>query len=162
MSVRIGIGHDCHRLAIGNHLIIGGIEIPHDRAAVAHSDGDVLLHAVTDAILGALADGDLGDHFPDSDPAHAGRSSREMLLEVWDKARQSGWHLVNLDCTVMLERPKLGPLKARIREALAELLGASPDQISVKAKTAEGIGSIGREETVEACCVVLLRKGGEI
>lgn len=158
MAFRVGIGHDCHRLAIGNHINLGGIEIPHDRTTVAHSDGDVLLHAVTDAILGAIADGDIGEHFPDTNPAEAGRSSREMLAEVWRRARDAGWQLVNLDCTVILERPKLGPFKSQIREALAELLEASPEQISVKAKTAEGVGPVGREESVEACCVVLLRK----
>ncbi|MCS7237101.1 MAG: 2-C-methyl-D-erythritol 2,4-cyclodiphosphate synthase [Thermoguttaceae bacterium] len=162
MDMRVGIGHDSHRLTIGSHLNLGGITIPHDRTTIAHSDGDVLLHAVTDAILGALAQGDIGEHFPDTEPAEAGRSSREMLLAVWKRATDQGWRLVNLDCTVILERPRLGPLKAEIREQLAALLGAKPEQISVKAKTAEGVGPVGREEAVEAHCVVLLRKGTDV
>lgn len=158
MDMRVGIGHDSHRLAIGSHINLGGLEIPHDRTTVAHSDGDVLLHAVTDAILGALAEGDIGEHFPDTEPAEAGRSSREMLLQVWKKATDQGWQLVNLDCTIILERPRLGALKSEIRQQIAELLGATVDQVSVKAKTAEGVGPVGREEAVEAHCVVLLRK----
>lgn len=135
---------------------IGGVEIPADYSLVGHSDADVLLHAVTDALLGAAALGDIGELFPDSDPAHLGRDSAEMLAAAYAQVRQAGYRLVNVDCTVFAQRPKLSPYKESIRRRLAALLDLPLDRVAVKAKTGEGVGPIGREEAVEAQCVVLI------
>lgn len=155
-QVRVGIGHDIHRLGPGGPLRLGGVDVPHDRAMVGHSDADVLLHAVTDALLGAAALGDIGDRFPDTDPAHQGRDSAEMLSEVRDAVSTAGWQIGNVDCTVFAERPKLGPHKGAIRRRLATLLGVRPEQIGLKAKTQEGLDAVGRQEAIAAQCVVLL------
>ncbi len=135
---------------------LGGIEIEHDRHALGHSDADVLLHAVTDAVLGAAALGDIGEMFPDSDPANRGRDSAEMLAAALGAVRRAGWQVSNVDCTVFAQRPKLSPHKSAIRHRLAELLGVGPDRVGLKAKTAEGLGPVGRQEAVEAQCVTLL------
>ena len=135
---------------------IGGVEIPADYSLVGHSDADVLLHAVTDALLGAAALGDIGELFPDSDPAHLGRDSAEMLAAAYAQVRQAGYCLVNVDCTVFAQRPKLSPYKESIRRRLAALLDLPLDRVAVKAKTGEGVGPVGREEAVEAQCVVLI------
>ncbi len=156
MEIRIGIGHDSHRLGPGSGVRLGGVFVPYDRSAIAYSDGDVLLHAVIDAILGALAQGDIGEHFPDSDPSNKGRNSSEMLAEIWKKARIDGWQVGNLDCTIFAERPRLGTVKEQIRYSLARLLETEASRINVKAKTGEGVGPIGQEELIAAEVAVLL------
>lgn len=155
--LRIGIGHDTHRLQSGGPLRLGGIAIPHDRHAVGHSDADVLLHAMTDALLGAAALGDIGELFPDTDPANRGRDSGAMLQEAARRVREQGYEVVNLDCIVFAQRPRLGPYKAAIQRRVAELLGLVPAQVGVKAKTGEGVGAVGREEIIMAQCVALLQ-----
>jgi 2-C-methyl-D-erythritol 2,4-cyclodiphosphate synthase len=156
LSMRVGIGHDTHRLATGGPLRLGGIDIPHDRHTVGHSDADVLLHAITDALLGAAALGDIGELFPDTDEANRGRDSADMLRRAMAKVSQQGYRVVNLDCIVFAQRPKLGPFKAAIRGRIAEILQVAANCVGVKAKTGEGVGEIGREETIAAQCVVLL------
>ncbi|MCA9151777.1 MAG: 2-C-methyl-D-erythritol 2,4-cyclodiphosphate synthase [Planctomycetales bacterium] len=157
--MRIGIGHDTHRLGPGGPLKIGGVTLEYDRHLIGHSDADVLLHAVTDALLGALAAGDIGDLFPDTDPRHQGQDSAEFLLEAKRRVQAAGYEVVNLDCIVFAQRPKLVPYKLLIRQRLAELLGISLDCVSVKAKTGEQVGPVGREEAIMAECIVLLAKG---
>jgi 2-C-methyl-D-erythritol 2,4-cyclodiphosphate synthase len=161
--MRVGIGHDTHRLetqglAGGGPLRLGGIEIPHDRQAIGHSDADVLLHAVIDALLGAAALGDIGEMFPNTDEANRGRDSADMLRLVTEKVRESGYEIVNLDCIVFAERPKLSAFKDPIRRRIAEILEIDFDCVGVKAKTGEGVGEIGREEIIAAQCVALLRQ----
>jgi 2-C-methyl-D-erythritol 2,4-cyclodiphosphate synthase len=155
-GARIGIGHDTHRLAPGGPLRLGGIDVPCDRSAVGHSDADVLLHAVTDALLGAASLGDIGELFPDTDPQNRGRDSGEMLARVRDQVAAKGFEIVNVDCIVFAERPKLSAYKLAIRASLAALLGIGPECVGVKAKTGEGVGPVGREEAIMAECVVLL------
>jgi 2-C-methyl-D-erythritol 2,4-cyclodiphosphate synthase len=156
LPFRVGLGHDTHRLEEGGPLRLGGLEVAHDKHAVGHSDADVLLHAVTDALLGAAALGDIGELFPDTDPANRGRDSAEMLRLAYDRVRQAGFRAVNLDCIVFLERPKLGPHKLAIRRRLAELLDLPESHVAVKAKTGEKVDAVGRELAVQAQCVVLL------
>jgi len=156
--MRVGIGHDTHRLAAGGPLRLGGIDIPHDRQAVGHSDADVLLHAITDALLGAAALGDIGEMFPDTDPANKNRDSAEMLRQAAQDVVAAGYKIANLDCIVFAQRPKLSPHKEAIRRRIAEILGLSGDQVGVKAKTGEGVGEVGREEVIMAQCVALLEK----
>ncbi|HOM16192.1 MAG TPA: 2-C-methyl-D-erythritol 2,4-cyclodiphosphate synthase [Thermoguttaceae bacterium] len=158
MSWRVGLGHDTHRLAMGGPLRIGGVDIPHDRHSVGHSDADALLHAITDALLGAAGLGDIGQYFPPEDPANRGRDSAEMLQRVLGQVQAVGWQIVNIDCIVHLERPKLAPHWLQIRARLAEVLHIAPEQIGLKAKTGEGLGAIGREELWMAQAVVLLAK----
>jgi len=154
--LRIGIGHDTHRLAEHGPLVLGGCLIPFDRHLVGHSDADALLHAVTDGLLGAASLGDIGDRFPDTDPANAGRDSADILEEAYERVREAGYALVNIDCILFAQRPKLGVYKRRMEERIAELLSVEPARINVKAKTGEGVGPIGREEAIVAECVVLL------
>ena len=154
--IRVGIGHDTHRLTPGGPLRLGGVEIPHDRHSVGHSDADVLLHALTDAVLGAAALGDIGQMFPDTDPANRGRDSAEMLAAARDRAADAGCEIVNIDCIVFAERPKLTEHKAAIRRNLAALLGIDENRVGIKAKTGEGLGPIGRQEAIAAQCAVLL------
>jgi 2-C-methyl-D-erythritol 2,4-cyclodiphosphate synthase len=143
-------------------LCLGGLRIPHDRELVGHSDADVLLHAVTDALLGGAALGDIGEMFPDTDPANRGRSSVEMLAAARDRVTAAGWQIGNVDCIVFAERPRLSAYKAEIEQRLAEVLGVGPAQVGVKAKTGEGVGEVGREEVIAAQCVaLLLPHGGE-
>lgn len=156
--LRIGIGHDTHRLAPGGPLRLGGLDIPHDRHLVGHSDADVLLHAITDALLGAIGLGDIGDLFPDTDPAQRGRDSGEMLIEAARHVAAAGYGVVNLDCIIFAQRPRLGPLKAAMQRRVAELLGLAPSQVGVKAKTGEGVGAVGREEAIMAQCVALVAR----
>jgi len=158
MSWRVGVGHDTHRLAPEGPLRIGGVNIPHDRHSVGHSDADALLHAITDALLGAAGLGDIGQFFPPEDPAHRGRDSAEMLQKVLETVRSAGWQIVNIDCIVHLERPKLVPYWPQIRARLADVLHIAPEQIGLKAKTGEGLGAIGREEVWMAQAVALLAK----
>ena len=156
--LRIGLGHDTHRLVEGTEITLGGVRIPFEYSLAGHSDADVLLHAITDALLGAAAIGDIGDLFPDSDPANRGRSSVEMLQIAYEQVRRKGFSLVNLDCILFAEKPKLGPLKQTIRQRLAEILEVDPDQIGLKAKTGEKVGPIGRLEAIGAEAIVLLNK----
>jgi 2-C-methyl-D-erythritol 2,4-cyclodiphosphate synthase len=156
--IRIGLGHDTHRLGPGAGLVIGGITIPHDRRALGHSDADVLLHAITDALLGAAALGDIGELFPDTDPANKGRNSAEMLRLAADRVAAAGWRVVNLDCVIFAQRPKILPHRPRILSRIAEILEISLAAVWLKAKTGEGVGPIGTEEAIAAECVVLLER----
>lgn len=158
MLQRIGIGHDTHRLEAGLDLYFGGIKVPHEKGCVAHSDGDVLLHALTDAILGALAWGDIGEWFPDTAPEFKGADSKVLLNRVLEKVFAEGWSVVNADCIIFAQRPKLAQLKAEIRDSVAGLLRVESSQVNVKAKTGEHVGPIGRQEAVSAEVVVLLSR----
>ncbi len=151
--MRVGIGNDIHRLEEGRRLVIGGVTIPSDRGEAAHSDGDVLIHAIIDALLGALALGDIGVWFPDSSTKTEGMDSALMLSRVIEETR---CRIANVDTTVSLERPKLRPYIQSIRERLADIMGISADRISVKAKTAEGLGPVGEGKAVSAEAVVLI------
>ncbi|MFM7244962.1 MAG: 2-C-methyl-D-erythritol 2,4-cyclodiphosphate synthase [Planctomycetaceae bacterium] len=153
---RIGLGHDTHRLGPGDALVIGGVRIPHDRAAIGHSDADVLLHAITDAILGAAALGDIGELFPDTDPANRGRNSADMLRRAHEAVTGAGWRIVNLDCVIFAQRPKILPHRPAIRRRIAEILGVDESAVWLKAKTGEGVGPIGEELAIAAECVVLV------
>lgn len=156
--IRIGMGYDVHQLVEGRPLILGGVTIPHDKGLLGHSDADVLLHAIKDAILGALALGDIGKHFPDTDERFKGADSVQLLQHVWNLATDRGYALGNLDCVVMAERPKLRPYIDEMRGVLARELGAELDQINVKATTTEKLGFVGREEGMAAQAVVVLVK----
>ncbi|MFM1996986.1 MAG: 2-C-methyl-D-erythritol 2,4-cyclodiphosphate synthase [Planctomycetota bacterium] len=159
-AFRIGLGHDTHRLGPGSAVLIGGVEIPHDRRALGHSDADVLLHAITDALLGAAALGDIGELFPDTDPANKGRDSAEMLRAAVDRVAAAGFRIVNLDCVIFAQRPKILPHRPRIVARIAALLDVDPTAVWIKAKTGEGVGPIGLEEAISAECVVLLERAG--
>lgn len=154
--MRIGHGFDVHRFAENRSLIIGGIRIPHEKGLLGHSDADVLLHAVADAVLGALGLGDIGKYFPDDDPAYKDADSSLLLAEVWSMAKARGFRLGNLDCTILAQRPKLSPYIPRMRERIAAILEADPEQVNIKATTTEKLGFVGREEGVAAEAVVLL------
>jgi len=156
LTVRIGIGHDTHRLQPGGPLRLGGIDVPFDRQALGHSDADVLLHALTDALLGAAALGDIGELFPDTDPANRGRDSAEMLAIAYGRVQAAGYRVVNIDSIVFAQQPKLSPYKEAIRRRIADLLQISPDQVGMKAKTGEHVGPVGRLEALMAECVVLV------
>jgi 2-C-methyl-D-erythritol 2,4-cyclodiphosphate synthase len=153
---RIGIGHDTHRLAEGRPLILGGVPVAAERGAEGHSDADALAHAIADAILGALCEGDLGVHFPDRDPRWKNANSLELLARVVWLARERGFHVVNADATVMLERPKLRPYVEAMRDNLAQTLNVDAGCVSVKAKTGEGLDAVGRGEAVTVQAVILL------
>lgn len=155
-NLRIGIGEDSHRTAPGGPLKLGGIEVPHDKHLVGHSDADVLLHAVIDALLGAAALPDIGRMFPNTDSANRGRDSAQMLAAAAGKVSEAGYRIVNLDCVIHAERPKLADYHDAMRHRIAGILGLNPHQVGLKAKTAEGIGPIGREETIAARCIALL------
>ena len=158
--MRIGHGYDVHRLAAGRKCIIGGVEIAHERGLLGHSDADVLTHAVMDALLGALALGDIGKHFPDIDPRYAGADSIALLRHVAALVRGRGYRLGNLDATVLAQAPKLAPHIAQMRENLAAAIGCETDCVSVKATTEEGLGFTGTKEGIAAHCVCLLEKIG--
>jgi 2-C-methyl-D-erythritol 2,4-cyclodiphosphate synthase len=160
VSFRVGSGHDTHRLAEGRPLVLGGVRVPHTRGLVGHSDADVVLHAVTDALLGAAGLGDIGDAYPDTDPRWRGADSRLFLAEALARLNQLGWRVVNLDVTIFAQEPKLGPVKAAIRETLAGLLGLSAPAVNVKAKTGEHVGHIGRGEAIGCHAVVLIEAVG--
>jgi 2-C-methyl-D-erythritol 2,4-cyclodiphosphate synthase len=155
---RIGIGNDIHRLVAGRPLILGGVRIEFDRGSQGHSDGDALTHALTDAILGALCEGDLGTHFPDSDQQWKDANSLELLARVVWLAKERGFEVVNADATVMIEKPKLRDHLASMREHLARTMNTDVSSVSVKAKTAEGLDAVGKGEAVMAQAVVLLRR----
>lgn len=158
MEIRVGLGHDRHRLCQGRPLILGGVRIEHELGLDGHSDADVLLHAVTDALLGALGLGDIGEWFPNTDPRWQGADSATFVKAATTEIRSRGWEIGNLDCTVHAERPKLSPLKPAIRARLAELLAIPEDRINVKAKTGERVGPIGRQEAIDADAVVLITR----
>ena len=157
-DLRIGQGWDVHRIASGRPLILGGITIPSDFGFEGHSDADVLSHAITDALLGALALGDIGMHFPDSDPRWKDADSQQFLQHALELVAAQGYEIANLDSTVILERPKLKDYRSAIREKLAQTLGLRADQVSVKFKTAERVGPVGEGRSGEAQAVVLLRR----
>ncbi|MBP3547710.1 MAG: 2-C-methyl-D-erythritol 2,4-cyclodiphosphate synthase [Alistipes sp.] len=158
MDIRIGHGYDVHALAEGLRLVLCGVEVPHTKGCVAHSDGDVAIHAICDALLGALALGDIGKLFPDSDPKYKGIDSTKLLKEVVNVVRDNGFDISNMDCTIAMQRPKLRPYIDTMRERLAEVLGIAADRVSVKATTTERLGFEGREEGASATAVVLLIK----
>lgn len=158
MESRIGLGEDSHRTAAGGPLRIGGVDVPHDRHLVGHSDADVLLHAVTDALLGAAGLPDIGQLFPNTDEVNRGRDSADMLRLAYGRVTAEGWRLVNLDCVIAAERPKLSPFKEKIVSRMAEVLGVDARRVGVKAKTGEGVGAVGSGELIEARCVVLLER----
>ncbi|MBD8027229.1 2-C-methyl-D-erythritol 2,4-cyclodiphosphate synthase [Ureibacillus sp. Re31] len=155
---RVGQGFDVHAFAEGRPLILGGITIPHDRGLLGHSDADVLLHTVTDAALGAIGEGDIGHHFPDTDPAFKDADSAKLLQYIWKIVEDKGYVLGNVDCTIMAQRPKLAPYIEQMRNRIAELLKAEPSQVNVKATTTEKLGFTGREEGIAAMATILLIK----
>ncbi|MCR5553109.1 MAG: 2-C-methyl-D-erythritol 2,4-cyclodiphosphate synthase [Oscillospiraceae bacterium] len=154
--MRIGHGYDVHRLAAGRDLILGGVQIPHRMGLDGHSDADVLTHAVMDALLGAAALGDIGQHFPDTDPAYLGISSLKLLTRVWALITERGYRLGNLDVTVLAQKPKLAPYLPQMKEKLCAILGAEPDRVNLKATTEEHLGFTGREEGIACHAVCLL------
>ncbi|MBD2103855.1 2-C-methyl-D-erythritol 2,4-cyclodiphosphate synthase [Leptolyngbya sp. FACHB-261] len=158
MDLRIGNGYDIHRLVAGRPLILGGITVPHSLGLLGHSDADVLTHALMDAMLGALALGDIGHYFPPSDPRWAGADSIELLRQVDGLIRERGWRVGNLDAVVVAERPKLKPHLSAMRDRLSAALDLKPDQVSVKATTNEELGPEGRQEGIAAYAVALLVK----
>jgi len=158
MNIRIGHGFDVHAFAEGRKLIIGGVEIPHDLGLLGHSDADVLLHAICDALLGAAALGDIGKHFPDSDPRYKGIDSRKLLRHVAELLDGRGWKVGNVDATIIAQAPKMAPHIATMRERIAEEIGVAADQVNVKATTTERLGFTGREEGIAAEAVCLIEK----
>ncbi len=157
-DLRIGQGIDFHQLAAGYDLIIGGIKIEHDKGSVGHSDADVLLHVICDALLGAINQGDIGKHFPDTDAQYKGIDSKVLLKKTYEIVQEAGYKLINLDSTVCLQQPKLRPHIDTMKNTIAEVIGVSSDVISIKATTTEKMGYVGREEGIEAHAVVLLGK----
>jgi len=154
--MRVGHGYDVHRFGAGNAIILGGVRIAHHRGLEAHSDGDVLIHAICDALLGAIGEGDIGRHFPDTDPANAGIDSRLLLRRVVDLVHRAGWRLANLDATLVAQAPRMADHIPAMRENLAADLAAGTGQVNVKAATTEKLGFAGREEGIAAHAVVLL------
>ncbi len=155
--MRVGIGHDTHRLVEGRPLFLGGLKIDHPRGLDGHSDADVVCHAVADAVLGAAGLGDIGEHYPDTDPRWRGLDSTRLLAEVVEQVRRGGWAVGNCDVIIHAQEPKLGPHKAAIRANLARLLGLSETSVNVKAKTGELVGPIGRSEAIACHAVVLIQ-----
>jgi 2-C-methyl-D-erythritol 2,4-cyclodiphosphate synthase len=156
--IRVGIGYDIHRLVEGRRLVLAGVEVPSPLGPLAHSDGDVVLHAVADAILGAAGLGDLGEHFPDTDPAWKDADSAVILGRAVGMARRAGWTVASTDVNVLLERPKLAAHKPAMRQRLAGLLGVPADAVGLKARTMEGLGPVGEGRAVAAQAVVLLSR----
>jgi 2-C-methyl-D-erythritol 2,4-cyclodiphosphate synthase len=162
VSTLAGIGYDSHRLAAGRRLVIGGVELQHEQGLDGHSDADVLAHAVIDALLGAAGLGDIGEHFPDTDERWRDADSMRLLAHAVSLVGDSGYEIVNMDCTVVMERPKLGAHKLAIRDSLAATLGLDARRVNVKASTGEGIGFVGRGEGVAALAVVSLEAPGPV
>lgn len=158
MDIRIGYGVDFHKLVDDHSFILGGIEIPHHKGAIGHSDADVLLHAITDALFGALSLGDIGSHFPDTDPAYKGIDSKILLKDCYLIIQEKGWKINNMDCTICLQAPKIRMHIDTMRQVISELLTIDIDRVSIKATTAEKMGFVGREEGVQAFASVLLTK----
>ncbi len=155
---RVGIGHDIHRLGPNRPLILGGLKIDHPRGLIGHSDADVVLHSLTDAMLGAAGLGDIGDAYPDTDPRYKDCDSRVFVIDTLKKLGEKGWRVVNIDLTIFAEEPKLGPIKARMREHLAAMVGLAMDAVNVKAKTGEKVGAIGRGEAIGCQVIALIEK----
>jgi len=158
MNFRIGEGWDIHALVAGRQLMLGGIEVPYHVGLLGHSDADVLLHAITDALLGAAALGDIGTHFPDTDARFLGADSSVLLAEAARRVRAKGFEIGNVDCTIIAQAPKLMPFMSAIRASVAQTLGVAVDQVNVKAKTAEKMGPVGLGQAMEARAVVLLTR----
>lgn len=158
MDIRIGYGYDVHRLEAGEELWIGGVLFPHIKGAVGHSDADVLLHAICDALFGALALRDIGYHFPDTDPAYKGIDSKQLLAQTWSKIEVLGWSLGNLDTTICLQTPKLSEGIDEMRDVIAGILDVNIDKVSIKATTTEKLGFVGTQDGISAHAVVLLTK----
>jgi 2-C-methyl-D-erythritol 2,4-cyclodiphosphate synthase len=158
MNLRVGEGWDVHVLSEGRKLILGGVEIAHDKGLLGHSDADVLLHAITDAVLGAAGLGDIGRHFPDTDARHKGADSALLLQEAMRRVRQAGWELVNVDSTIIAQAPKLSPHMGRMVASVAQILQLDMERVNIKAKTAEKLGPVGEGLSMEARAVVLLCK----
>ncbi|HET9943092.1 MAG TPA: 2-C-methyl-D-erythritol 2,4-cyclodiphosphate synthase [Terriglobia bacterium] len=156
MKFRVGLGFDLHRLGPGAHLILGGVEIPHTRSFIAHSDGDVLCHAIVDALLGAAGLGNIGERFPDTDQQYKGMSSLRFLAETGDLLRRGGFSIENVDSNILAEKPKLLPYFPSMREKVAATLQVPVEKVFIKAKTMEGIGAIGSEEAIAAQAVALI------
>jgi 2-C-methyl-D-erythritol 2,4-cyclodiphosphate synthase len=156
--IRIGQGYDVHQLVEGRALIIGGITIPYEKGLLGHSDADVLLHTIADAVLGAIAEGDIGKHFPDTDPEFKDADSAKLLTHVWKIVKEKGYQLGNIDCTIIAEKPKMAPHINGMRERIAELLEAEVSQVNVKATTTEKLGFTGRGEGIASLATVLLTK----
>lgn len=157
-DLRVGFGVDVHAFEVGDHVMLGGVRISHDRGIKAHSDGDVLLHALCDALLGATGLGDIGQHFPDSDPRWRGADSADLLRSVCEQVAARGFKVINVDMTLLAEAPKLAPHRARIVTRVAELLGIEADRVNVKATTTEKLGFLGRAEGLAAQATVLLHR----
>ncbi|AKJ29118.1 2-C-methyl-D-erythritol 4-phosphate cytidylyltransferase [Caldimonas brevitalea] len=155
----MGEGWDTHALVSGRKLILGGVEVPHDKGLLGHSDADALLHAITDAMLGAAALGDIGRHFPDTDARFKGADSTVLLAEAHARVCAQGWRLSNVDSTIVAQAPKMAPHIPAMRQRIADVLGCDVSQVNVKAKTAEKLGPVGRQESIEARAVVLLTRG---
>lgn len=153
---RVGFGYDIHRLAVSRPLMLGGTRIEADRGLLGHSDGDVVLHALADAVFGAVGGGDLGEHFPDSDPANEGLDSRVILRAALDEAAAAGYQVRSADVTILAERPKLGSAKDEIRESMAGLMNLPLEAVAVKARTNEGLGPVGQQKAVACYAVVVL------
>ncbi|MCQ2610517.1 MAG: 2-C-methyl-D-erythritol 2,4-cyclodiphosphate synthase [Treponema sp.] len=156
--IRTGLGYDLHKLVEGRKLIVGGIEIPFEKGELGHSDGDALLHAITDSLLGASGLGDIGSFFPDTDPQFKDADSAMLLQKAWKCVQDKGWKLENLDCVVLLEKPKFLPYKTQVQENIAKILNVNPDQIFVKAKTGEKLGDVGSSNAIEVFATCLLSK----
>jgi 2-C-methyl-D-erythritol 2,4-cyclodiphosphate synthase len=156
--MRVGIGHDTHRLEPGRPLLLGGVRVEHPRGLAGHSDADVVLHAVTDALLGAAGLGDIGDAYPDTDPAYRDRDSAFFVRDTLARLNRAGWGVVNIDVTVLAQEPNLGPVKQAIRRKLAELLGLDAGAVNVKAKTGERVGAIGRAEAIGCQAAALIER----
>jgi len=159
LSYRIGQGWDIHRLCAGRKLVLGGVVVPSELGEDGHSDGDVLCHAIVDALLGSIAAGDIGRHFPPSDPQWKDMPSRVFMEKAAGLLAESGWHVVNVDTTVILEKPRLAAHMDAIRTSVAQMLGVAFDAVSVKAKTSEGVDAAGRLEAIEAQAIVLIQNG---
>lgn len=158
MTVRTGLGYDCHQFAEGRRLVLGGVVIPHERGLLGHSDADVLTHAIVDALLGAAALGDIGQHFPDTDERYRDADSIALLRSAVGLLHDAGFSIINVDATVVIERPKLAPVRAQIRETLADALGLAVECVSVKATRGEGMGWVGREEGAAALAIATVER----
>ena len=160
MDNRIGIGYDLHRFVEGRKLVLGGVEIPYIKGLLGHSDADVLLHAITDAVLGALSLGDIGELFPDTDPEYKDADSAQLLISAYALVKEKGYRIVNVDTVIIAQEPALSPFKKKIAQTIAGILEVSSDRIGVKAKTNEGLGDVGKKEAICVYAVVLLEMKG--
>ncbi len=156
--MRVGVGYDCHRLSEGRRLVIGGVEIPNEKGLLGHSDGDVLIHAICDAILGAISEKDIGAHFPDNDMDYYGIESEKILSRCLEIMRNKGFRILNIDTVIVAQKPKIAPYREMIVKNLSRITGLKEEDVSVKAKTKEGLGFVGREEGIEAYAVVLVER----